>query len=329
MTISEVRNMTMNKYLFEDWLRNRLDDLVPEELDRVCAFYRSAIDERMDEGMTEEQAIHDLGEPEKLLTEIRASLPESAFLRVGQGFDTDRERTHRRDLRKVALPVAVGLAFVMALVTVLGVNYTGVTRVDVSVPSEAPVAIEAWPDYLSGTYWEQGYEDWPQEAWEIIHFEIETDMGNITLEPSPDEIIHIWTNSPDELSLTQRGSSLYAEQDTGDLIVQIPSSYQGQYIMDIRADLGDIQLYDCRPRSLSVRADLGSITLSHMTVEDHLLLEADIGPITGSIADSKESFSASLSGHFTGNLNEWEGTGSKKLEISCDVGTVDVTFEWE
>ena len=66
----------MNQYLFEDWLRNRLDDLPPEELDRVVAFYLDAIAARMEDGMTEEEAIHDLGEPESLLAGIRASLPE-------------------------------------------------------------------------------------------------------------------------------------------------------------------------------------------------------------------------------------------------------------
>ena len=41
----------MNQYLFEDWLRNRLDDLPPEELDRVVAFYLDAIAARMEDGM--------------------------------------------------------------------------------------------------------------------------------------------------------------------------------------------------------------------------------------------------------------------------------------
>ena len=66
----------MNKYLFEDWLRNRLDDLPADELDRIVAFYLDAIDERMEDGMPEEEAIHDLGEPESMLAGIRASLPE-------------------------------------------------------------------------------------------------------------------------------------------------------------------------------------------------------------------------------------------------------------
>ena len=34
MTLYEVTHM--NKYLFEDWLRNRLADLPPEELERVA-----------------------------------------------------------------------------------------------------------------------------------------------------------------------------------------------------------------------------------------------------------------------------------------------------
>ena len=37
----------MNKYLFEDWLRNRLADLPPEELERVIADLLADIDDRM------------------------------------------------------------------------------------------------------------------------------------------------------------------------------------------------------------------------------------------------------------------------------------------
>ena len=66
----------MTKYDFEDWLRHRLSDLPPEELDRIAAFYMDAIEARMEDGMTEEQAIYDLGEPEALLEAIRESLPE-------------------------------------------------------------------------------------------------------------------------------------------------------------------------------------------------------------------------------------------------------------
>ncbi len=316
----------MNKYLFEDWLRNRLDDLPEDELERVCAFYLSAIDDRMEDGMTEEEAIYALGEPEQLLVNIRASLPERAV------YDRPRrsrmERKNRRHAALAAVIVLCALGVVFSLVVMMGYN----TSTHVAVPEpEPPIAVEvpvAPLAPLDGAYWEQGYEDWPQEAWEIINFDIEADLGNITLEPSPDDIIHIWTDDPGSLTLTQRGSSLYAEQDMGNLIVQIPAAYEGQYLMDIRADLGDVLLYDCRPRSMNVYADLGAIHLSHVTVEEHLRLEADCGSISGTIADSKENFSVSVSAHFSGNLEETAGTGSKKLEVTCDVGTVDVEFDW-
>ena len=65
----------MTRYDFEDWLRHRLSDLPREELDRIAAFYMDAIEARMEDGMTEEQAIYDLGEPEVLLEAIRPICP--------------------------------------------------------------------------------------------------------------------------------------------------------------------------------------------------------------------------------------------------------------
>ncbi len=317
----------MNKYLFEDWLRNRLDDLPEEELERICAFYLSAIDDRMEDGMTEEEAIYALGEPEQLLVNIRASMPETAT------YDRPRRGRMDRGARRQAALVAVIVLCVLGVVsglTVMSLVFGVNTRVERPVPEEAPVAVEAVeirPDASAGWYWEQGYEDWPQEAWEIINFEVEADLGNITLEPSPDDIIHIWTNSPGDLTLTQRGTSLYAEQDVGDLIVQIPAACQGQYAMRLRADLGNVLLYDCQPRSLDARADLGRITLNHVAVEEHMRLEADMGAISGTIADSKEDYSISVSAHFSGNLEERDGSGFKKLEVICDVGRVDLVFD--
>ncbi len=319
----------MNKYLFEDWLRNRLDDLPPEELDRVCAFYLSAIDDRMEDGMTEEEAIYALGEPEQLLVNIRASLPETVtYDRPQRG---RIERKNRRQAALAAVIVVCALGVVFSLVTgIFALNIGTTTHVAVPEPAP-PMAVEVteiFPGSSDSSYWEQGCEDWPQEAWEIINFDIEADLGSITLEPSPDDIIHIWTNDPGSLTLTQRGSSLYAEQDMGDLIVQIPAMYQSQLVVDIRADLGDVKLYDCRPRSLNVYADLGSIHLSHMTVDEHMRLEADFGSISGSIADAQENYSISVSADFfKSNLPEESGAGEKKLEITCDVGTVVVEFE--
>ncbi len=316
----------MNKYLFEDWLRNRLDDLPEEELDRVCAFYLGAIDDRMEDGMTEEEAIHALGEPEQLLVNIRASLPETVFYHRPASGRLDRKNRRQAFLAAVIVLCALGAAFMMV---VMGVFFGNTSHPEIAVPEEmeAPVAVEIWTDSTNGGYWEQGYEDWPQEPWEIINFEVDADLGNITLEPSFDDIIHIWTNSPGDLTLTQRGTSLYAEQDVGDLIIQIPVAFENQLQMDLRASVGEIKLYDCCPRSLYARADVGNITLSHMTVEEHLRLEADTGSITGSIADSKEDFSVSVSAHFSGNLEETEGIGSKKLEVICDVGQVDLVFD--
>ena len=93
----------MTRYDFEDWLRHRLSDLPREELDRIAAFYMDAIEARMEDGMTEEEAIYDLGEPEALLEAIRADLPEYAQTTY-QPVRQSRQRKYRPFQRQPRCP---------------------------------------------------------------------------------------------------------------------------------------------------------------------------------------------------------------------------------
>lgn len=68
----------MNKDEFLAALRNRLANLAPQELEKTMEFYSESIDDRMEDGMSQEEAVADLGDIEKIVhsMEIETPLPE-------------------------------------------------------------------------------------------------------------------------------------------------------------------------------------------------------------------------------------------------------------
>ena len=61
----------MKKQDFTKWLRYKLYDLPTEELERILQYYSDAIADRMEDGMTEEEAVDALGTREDILTILR------------------------------------------------------------------------------------------------------------------------------------------------------------------------------------------------------------------------------------------------------------------
>lgn len=99
----------MNKHEFIAWLRSRLSDVPPQELDRVAGFYASAIDERVEDGMDEAEAIHALGEPEALLQEIRSTLPEPYRTEPRPAAAQPAKKPHKSMLIAACVLIAVGI----------------------------------------------------------------------------------------------------------------------------------------------------------------------------------------------------------------------------
>ena len=67
----------MNRQEFLNTIRKKLKKLPTEEVDNSLAFYDEAISDRMDKGMTEEQAVAALGSPDEVAAQIMAELPEA------------------------------------------------------------------------------------------------------------------------------------------------------------------------------------------------------------------------------------------------------------
>ena len=299
----------MNQYLFEDWLRNRLDDLPPEELDRVVAFYLDAIAARMEDGMTEEEAIHDLGEPESLLAGIRASLPEYVTY------------TPARQIRQKTMSrrrwVAAGL-----VAAALGVALPVVALVFNAAPYHKPIytetpMVEATPEIFSSSY---GFD-----ASTLEKVTVAASFGSVQVEPSEDGEVQI-IGDANLFDATRRGNTLYVENVESDIILQIPYTVK----LDIKCDVGDVVLYEVAPQTLQVSCDLGSITLFGVSAVNSITLEADCGNIEGTLRGAKTDYEIDVEVDLGDtNLSDSYHSGDEeiKLTATADLGSIHLDFE--
>ena len=299
----------MNQYLFEDWLRNRLDDLPPEELDRVVAFYLDAIAARMEDGMTEEEAIHDLGEPESLLAGIRASLPEYVTYTPARQI-RQKTMSRRRWVAAGLVAAALGVALLVAPLVFNAAPYHK------PIYTETPM-VEATPEIFSSSY---GFD-----ASTLEKVAVAASFGSVQVEPSEDGEVQI-IGDANLFDATRRGNTLYVENVESDIILQIPYTVK----LDIKCDVGDVVLYEVAPQTLQVSCDLGSITLFGVSAVNSITLEADCGNIEGTLRGAKTDYE--IDGEVDlgdTNLSDSYHSGDEeiKLTATADLGSIHLECE--
>ena len=299
----------MNQYLFEDWLRNRLDDLPPEELDRVVAFYLDAIAARMEDGMTEEKAIHDLGEPESLLAGIRASLPEYVTYTPARQI-RQKTMSRRRWVAAGLVAAALGVALPVVALVFNAAPYHK------PIYTETPV-VEATPEIFSSSY---GFD-----ASTLEKVTVAASFGSVQVEPSEDGEVQI-IGDANLFDATRRGNTLYVENVESDIILQIPYTVK----LDIKCDVGDVVLYEVVPQTLQVSCDLGSITLFGVSAVNSITLEADCGNIEGTLRGAKTDYEIDVEVDLGDtNLSDSYHSGDEeiKLTATADLGSIHIDFE--
>ena len=65
----------MKKYEFLSALRNRLIGLPQEDLERTLEYYGESIDDRMEDGLTEEEAVEAMGSIDEIVSQILMGAP--------------------------------------------------------------------------------------------------------------------------------------------------------------------------------------------------------------------------------------------------------------
>lgn len=65
----------MNKQEFREAIAEKLAGLSKEDIDKAVAFYTEAVNDRIDEGMSEEEAVKDVGSPDEIAKQILLDTP--------------------------------------------------------------------------------------------------------------------------------------------------------------------------------------------------------------------------------------------------------------
>lgn len=119
--------MTKNEFILR--LADALKGLPREEADKSLSYYSEMVDDRMDDGMNEEEAVASLGDPEEIADKIKDELP---FLTAAKARVKSRER---KGLVTVMLILGFPLWFSMLAVfaAVMLVIYVCIWAVDAAL----------------------------------------------------------------------------------------------------------------------------------------------------------------------------------------------------
>ncbi len=107
----------MNKEQFLAALRARLTGLPREDLERTLQYYREMIDDRIEEGMSEQAAVADVGDPDELAAAILQRPVRQPTYRTDQG---TKERKSMSGGKKAALIVCAALLIIAGISLIVG-----------------------------------------------------------------------------------------------------------------------------------------------------------------------------------------------------------------
>ena len=295
----------MKKQDFEKWLRYTLYDIPTEELERILQYYSDAIADRMEDGMTEEEAVAALGTREEILAACGMGLPTQTAV--------------KRSRKKVWGFLAAAAVLLSLCAVVLPKLFPAPVQSPLVTPPETAVNDEISWDGLHVEIKSPAVStisDFKNQmtlnfATDCLHaLSIWEDVGNITVEPSSDDEIHVFF--PDitqyDRMTTYDGILKIARVNnrpqSGDLLVQVPEGFD----LFLDANYGNIQLSGIAPRSLELQCDVGDIS----------------GFLAGGQADYDIHTSVDVG---SCNLPATQQTDGIPLTVRVDVGSIDLTFE--
>ncbi|MBR2722470.1 MAG: DUF1700 domain-containing protein [Clostridia bacterium] len=120
----------MNQQEFMTTLRARLSGLPAQDVEERLHFYREMIADRMEEGRTEEEAIADIGSPERIAEQIIADTP---LTRIAKERILPQRRLRAWEIVLLALGSPIWLSLAVALLAVILSLYVTLWAVTVSL----------------------------------------------------------------------------------------------------------------------------------------------------------------------------------------------------
>jgi uncharacterized membrane protein len=124
----EVKEMKKNEFLVK--LMHGLSSLPQEEIEERIAFYNEMIDDRMEEGLTEEEAIASLGSVESIIDQIIVETPLASLIKA------KIKRTHKLsawEITLLAIGAPIWVSIIAAVFAVLFTVYASIWAVVVSL----------------------------------------------------------------------------------------------------------------------------------------------------------------------------------------------------
>ena len=120
----------MKKDEFIAQLRKELSGLPKKELEERLTFYSEMIDDRMEEGLTEQDAVSDIGSVEEISTQIISDIP---FTKIAKEKITKQRRFKNWEILLLALGAPIWVSLAIAAIAVLFSLFVAVFSVIFSV----------------------------------------------------------------------------------------------------------------------------------------------------------------------------------------------------
>lgn len=116
----------MTKYQFLSILKNRLSGLTQDDIEERLRFYSEMIDDRMEEGLSEDDAVSAVGSVDEILAQMQAELPPA------KGRDMPQRRLNGWLILLLVLGCPVWLSLLISAVAVVFSLYISLWAVVVS-----------------------------------------------------------------------------------------------------------------------------------------------------------------------------------------------------
>ena len=321
----------MTKQHFLSQLAGNLISLDNTERERILSYYAQMIDERMEDGMTEEAAVQTMESVESIAAEILAEHPAKSQQAVpaqpvqkkgGKGWI-------------VAVCVIVGMLILgIVALAIAGLSLVGCVTNQVLQTQGHGVQVELAPQYSvdaagSNAMFDPVQTDALQVNWEIGNVYITvSDVEEITLheEGSLDLDKYPMVLRTDNGGLTvnyaqrtvfDRGISLIKNVDSKDLYVELPADWMGAVTVNV--DVGTVTMEGGVLARVDIDAALGEVLLYNVDAKA-IRIDADMGNVeVDARFDSLEAYLAA------GNLELIAQQGSGRIEhADCDAGEIRI-----
>lgn len=301
----------MNKREFLNLLRGRLSGLSPEELNSTLDFFSESIDDRVEEGFSEAEAVAGLGDLDSLIADqlrLQTERPKKKRgkppILVGTGCLA----------AVIALPLGVAVQAVLTLV-LFSTAFTLATVLLMLLPILLPVAAVAalWYGMQSCRL------KWARDEYTVRNLSFAEPIDRIRLDdshlklqigPSPDDLIHLACeeSAARHYQVAVTGGVLAIEaveryviggKDTPEMTLLLPRAYRGSLVLKvvngkiagadlqrlaglaIELDNGKIELEDMAfSAPLACRLANGKINFTRLHCKDELTAEAVNGQVT-------------------------------------------------